>query len=96
MARGSDAPAAGGQRRALGGSGGLYPPPRCDLVVLIVVLVVRIDQNDRMRIAVISDVHGNLFALEAVLAAIEGDGVDVTVDRGRADVAFAVRTGRVA
>ncbi|MFF0375936.1 metallophosphoesterase [Actinoplanes missouriensis] len=49
-----------------------------------------------MRIAVISDVHGNLFALEAVLAAIEGDGVDVTVDRGRADVAFAVRTGRVA
>ncbi|MEU4560618.1 metallophosphoesterase family protein [Actinoplanes sp. NPDC023936] len=35
-----------------------------------------------MRIAVISDVHGNLFALEAVLAAIEGDGVDVTVNCG--------------
>ncbi|GAA4606866.1 putative phosphodiesterase [Actinoplanes octamycinicus] len=35
-----------------------------------------------MRIAVISDVHGNLPALDAVLAAIAGDGVDVTVNLG--------------
>ncbi|GGN87800.1 DNA methylase [Actinoplanes lobatus] len=35
-----------------------------------------------MRIAVISDVHGNLPALEAVLAAIEDDEVDLTVNLG--------------
>lgn len=35
-----------------------------------------------MRIAVISDVHGNLPALDAVMAAIEGERVDVTVNCG--------------
>lgn len=35
-----------------------------------------------MKIAVISDVHGNLAALEAVLADIAGDTVDVTVNLG--------------
>jgi predicted phosphodiesterase len=35
-----------------------------------------------MRIAVISDVHGNLLALEAVLAAIAADGADLTVNLG--------------
>ncbi|MEV0899476.1 metallophosphoesterase family protein [Actinoplanes sp. NPDC049802] len=35
-----------------------------------------------MRIAVISDVHGNLPALEAVLAAIEDEDVDLTVNLG--------------
>ncbi|BCY10389.1 metallophosphoesterase [Actinoplanes sp. L3-i22] len=35
-----------------------------------------------MRIAVISDVHGNLPALDAVLAAIAGDRVDLTVNLG--------------
>ncbi len=35
-----------------------------------------------MRLAVISDVHGNLLALDAVLAAIAGDGVDLTVNLG--------------
>ncbi|BBH69621.1 DNA methylase [Actinoplanes sp. OR16] len=35
-----------------------------------------------MRIAVLSDVHGNLPALDAVLAAIEEDGVDLTVNLG--------------
>jgi predicted phosphodiesterase len=35
-----------------------------------------------MRIAVISDVHGNLPALEAVLAAIGTERVDLTVDLG--------------
>ncbi|MBB2948201.1 putative phosphodiesterase [Actinoplanes lutulentus] len=35
-----------------------------------------------MRIAVLSDVHGNLPALDAVLAAIEADGVDLTVNCG--------------
>ncbi|GAA2691648.1 metallophosphoesterase family protein [Actinoplanes palleronii] len=35
-----------------------------------------------MRIAVISDVHGNLPALEAVLDAIAGDGADLTVNLG--------------
>jgi predicted phosphodiesterase len=35
-----------------------------------------------MRIAVLSDVHGNLPALDAVLAAIEADGVDLTVNLG--------------
>ncbi|WP_436533855.1 metallophosphoesterase family protein [Actinoplanes sp. HUAS TT8] len=35
-----------------------------------------------MRVAVISDVHGNLPALDAVLAAIAGDRVDLTVNLG--------------
>lgn len=35
-----------------------------------------------MRLAVISDVHGNLPALDAVLAAIDADGVDMTVNLG--------------
>jgi predicted phosphodiesterase len=35
-----------------------------------------------MRLAVISDVHGNLRALEAVLADIKGRGVDITVNLG--------------
>ncbi|MEV6302093.1 metallophosphoesterase family protein [Actinoplanes sp. NPDC051861] len=35
-----------------------------------------------MRIAVISDVHGNLPALEAVLAAIAAEGADLTVNLG--------------
>jgi predicted phosphodiesterase len=35
-----------------------------------------------MRIAVISDVHGNLPALDATLAAIADDGVDLTVNLG--------------
>jgi predicted phosphodiesterase len=35
-----------------------------------------------MRLAVISDVHGNLPALDAVLAAIAGDDVDLTVNLG--------------
>jgi predicted phosphodiesterase len=35
-----------------------------------------------VRLAVISDVHGNLPALDAVLAAIAGDGVDLTVNLG--------------
>lgn len=35
-----------------------------------------------MRIAVISDVHGNLPALEAVLAAIEAEDADLTVNLG--------------
>ncbi|AEV85209.1 metallophosphoesterase [Actinoplanes sp. SE50] len=35
-----------------------------------------------MRLAVISDVHGNLPALDAVLAAIAADGVDLTVNLG--------------
>ena len=35
-----------------------------------------------MRLAVISDVHGNLLALDAVLAAIATDGVDQTVNLG--------------
>ncbi|MEV6346756.1 metallophosphoesterase family protein [Actinoplanes sp. NPDC051851] len=35
-----------------------------------------------MRIALISDVHGNLPALDAVMAAIAGDGVDLTVNLG--------------
>jgi predicted phosphodiesterase len=35
-----------------------------------------------MRIAVISDVHGNLAALEAVLADVRGRGVDLTVNLG--------------
>jgi putative phosphoesterase len=39
-----------------------------------------------MRVAVVSDVHGNLPALEAVLAEIEREGVDVIVSGG--DVAM--------
>jgi predicted phosphodiesterase len=35
-----------------------------------------------MRLAVISDVHGNLPALEAVLADVKGRGVDITVNLG--------------
>lgn len=35
-----------------------------------------------MRLAVISDVHGNLLALEAVLADLRGRGVDATVNLG--------------
>jgi predicted phosphodiesterase len=35
-----------------------------------------------MRIAIISDIHGNLVALEAVLADIERRGADVTVNLG--------------
>ncbi len=35
-----------------------------------------------MRLAVISDVHGNLPALDAVLAGIGDDGVDMTVNLG--------------
>ena len=35
-----------------------------------------------MRLAVISDVHGNLRALEAVLADIGTRGVDLTVNLG--------------
>ncbi|GAB3805726.1 metallophosphoesterase family protein [Micromonospora zhanjiangensis] len=35
-----------------------------------------------MRLAVISDVHGNLPALEATLAAIAADGADMTVNLG--------------
>jgi 3',5'-cyclic AMP phosphodiesterase CpdA len=35
-----------------------------------------------MRLAVISDVHGDLRALEAVLADIKGRGVDITVNLG--------------
>lgn len=35
-----------------------------------------------MRIAVIPDIHGNLAALEAVLADIEARGVDLTVHLG--------------
>jgi predicted phosphodiesterase len=36
-----------------------------------------------MRMAVISDIHGNLPALEAVLADIKRRGVDLTVNLGR-------------
>jgi predicted phosphodiesterase len=35
-----------------------------------------------MKIAAISDIHGNLPALEAVLADIAAEGVDLTVDLG--------------
>jgi predicted phosphodiesterase len=35
-----------------------------------------------VRIAAISDVHGNVFALEAVLRAIDADGVEVIVNLG--------------
>ena len=35
-----------------------------------------------MRLAVISDIHGNLLALEAVLADIEARGVDAIVNLG--------------
>ncbi|WP_346622414.1 metallophosphoesterase [Blastococcus montanus] len=35
-----------------------------------------------MRIAAISDVHGNLLALDAVLADLAGQSVDVVVDLG--------------
>jgi Icc-related predicted phosphoesterase len=54
-----------------------------------------------MRIAAISDVHGNVLALDAVLADIAAQDVDVVVaaaiaeGNGRPDVAHALRTGRV-
>ena len=35
-----------------------------------------------MRIAVLSDVHGNLRALEAVLGDVAGQAVDITVNLG--------------
>jgi len=35
-----------------------------------------------MRIAALSDIHGNLFALDAVLADVERRGVDLTVNLG--------------
>ena len=35
-----------------------------------------------MRIAAVSDIHGNLFALDAVLADIERRGVDLIVNLG--------------
>ena len=34
--------------------------------------------RNRMKIAAISDIHGNLYALDAVLADIERRGVDLT------------------
>jgi len=38
--------------------------------------------SERMRIAAVSDIHGNLFALDAVLADIERRGVDLIVNLG--------------
>ena len=35
-----------------------------------------------MRVAVIADIHGNLLALEAVLADLKGRGADLVVDLG--------------
>ena len=35
-----------------------------------------------MRLAVIADIHGNLEALESVLAAIDGEGVEVILNLG--------------
>ena len=35
-----------------------------------------------MRIAVIADIHGNMPALEAVLADIQGRGIDRTINLG--------------
>ena len=35
-----------------------------------------------MRIAALSDIHGNLFALDAVLEDVRGRGVDITVNLG--------------
>src|ERR1700679_1249345 len=37
---------------------------------------------NRMKIAAVSDIHGNLFALDAVLADIERRGVDLIVNLG--------------
>jgi putative phosphoesterase len=42
------------------------------------------ERNDRMRIAVISDIHGNAFALDTVLADIHGQRVDRIVCLGDA------------
>lgn len=42
-----------------------------------------------MKLAVISDIHGNLTALEAVLADIQSQGVDQILNSGR------YRLGRV-
>src|ERR1700756_5499323 len=39
-------------------------------------------RGDRMRIAVIADIHGNLLVLEAVLDDIERRGVDHTINLG--------------
>ena len=41
-----------------------------------------LQQRATMRIAVVSDIHGNLPALEAVLADIERSGVDLIVNLG--------------
>ena len=52
-----------------------------------------------MRLANIADVHGNSWALEAVLDAISEEATDLTVDlgdtvyHGREDRAHAIRTG---
>jgi predicted phosphodiesterase len=45
-------------------------------------LAVDLGQDLQMRLAVISDIHGNLRALEAVLADIRNRGVDLTVNLG--------------
>lgn len=42
----------------------------------------RQDKGSRMRIAAISDIHGNVAALEAVLADVAQRGVDVVVNLG--------------
>ena len=39
-------------------------------------------RNERMRIAVISDIHGNLGALEAVLTDIDRQACDCTLNLG--------------
>ncbi|WP_432459488.1 metallophosphoesterase family protein [Agarivorans sp. QJM3NY_25] len=39
-------------------------------------------EDELMRIAVLSDIHSNLYALEAVVADIENRGVDVVVNLG--------------
>ena len=44
--------------------------------------ITREEENKLMRIAVIADTHGNLLALEAVLADLGGRGADLIVDLG--------------
>jgi predicted phosphodiesterase len=39
-------------------------------------------KGNRMRIAIIADIHGNLPALQAVLADIKGRDVDRTIKLG--------------